>query len=101
MDAELSQIYDAQIYFIDIQLCLFILQLNYLFIQKKEDEGCQILLFSMLLTVNVSTFLVCRGPAFFERTATKPTVRMAGHDLRVDQLVWAARNSLKGKVKVK
>ena len=44
----------------------------------------------MLLAV--STFLVCRRPAFFECTVTMPTVRMAGHDLGADHLVGAAGN---------
>ena len=44
------------------------------------------------MLVAVSTFSVCRRPAFFERTVTMPTVRMAGHDLGADHLVGAAGN---------
>mgnify|MGYP004293980417 CR=1 FL=1 len=44
----------------------------------------------MLLAVAI--FLDCRSPAFFECTVTKPTVRLAGHDLGADHLVGAAGN---------
>ena len=40
----------------------------------------------------VSTFLICRRPAFFEQTVTQPTVRLAGLELRADHLVWATGN---------
>ena len=41
----------------------------------------------------VATFLDCRSPAFFECTVTMSTVRMAGHILGVDHLIWAAENT--------
>ena len=40
----------------------------------------------------VSTFLICRRPAFFEQTVTQPPVRLAGLELRADHLVWATGN---------
>lgn len=44
------------------------------------------------MLVTVAAFLDCRHPAFFERTVTMTTVRIAGPDLGVDHLVGTAIN---------
>ena len=44
------------------------------------------------MSLAVTTYLDGRSPAVFKCTVTKPTVRLAGHDLGVGHLVRAATN---------
>ena len=54
----------------------------------NKDTGAEPNLLAGMLST-VSAILDCRRRAFFERTVTMTTVRMAGHDLGVGHLVWA------------